>query len=310
MKTRLRSLLLAAALLAACDSPMAWEDDWMDGPEVQDPSLNDPGYLLSTRPGTTAADRDRPVIVAVHGFTASTYEWGEFREYAEANGALVSLVLLGGHGRSVEDFRVSTWREWGEPIIAEFDALVAQGYTNISLAGASTGGTLILEQLAAGRYRGIVGPRNLFFVDPIVVPGDKNLSLIPVLRHLIGHTVSEGTEEEARHWYTNRPTAALAELNALIGRVRGELRRGVTLPAGTRSMVYKTSRDRTADPVSALLIHRGLKSGRWGASEVRMYDSGLHVLTRLRGRDPAAVTPADRDRQREVFDDMIRRARG
>jgi carboxylesterase len=310
MRARLRFLILGTALLAACDSPMAWEDDWLDGPEVQDPSLNDPGYLLSTRPGTTPADRDRPVIIAAHGFTASTYEWGEFREYAEANGILVSLVLLGGHGRSVEDFRVSTWREWGEPILAEFEALVAQGYTNISLAGASTGGTLILEQVAAGRYRAPVRPRNLLLVDPIVVPGDKNLSLIPVLRYLVGHTVSEGTPEEVRHWYTHRPTAALAELNTLIGRVRSQLRGGVRLPDGTRSMVYKTSRDRTADPVSALLIHRGVKPGPGGANEVRMYDSGLHVLTRLRGRDPAAVTAADRDRQREVFDDMIRRARG
>jgi carboxylesterase len=310
MRALLRPLLLATLLLAACDSPMAWEDDWLDGPEVMDPSLNDPGYLLSTRPGTTPADRDRPVIIAAHGFTASTYEWGEFREYAETDGILVSLVLLGGHGRSVEDFRLSTWREWGEPILAEFDALVAQGYTNISLAGASTGGTLILEQLATGRYRAPVQPRNLFLVDPIVVPGDKNLSLIPVLRYLVGHTVSEGTAEEARHWYTHRPTAALAELNTLIGRVRSQLRAGVRLPDGTRSMVYKTSRDRIADPVSALLIHRGVKPGPGGTNEVRMFDSGLHVLIRLRGRDPSSVTAADRDRQREVFDDMIRRARG
>jgi carboxylesterase len=175
--------LAMTVLLAGCgESPMEYEDWWMDSPSVFDPSLNDPHYRLSTRPGLTTADRSRPVIIAVHGFTASTYEWQEFRSYAESGSpVLVSLVLLGGHGRTLDDFRGSTWRDWGRPILEEYEALVAQGYTNISLAGSSTGGALILEQLAGGLFRGPAAPRHFFFIDPIVVPTDKNLSLIPLL---------------------------------------------------------------------------------------------------------------------------------
>jgi carboxylesterase len=306
-----RKLLAMIALgltTAGCESPVEYEEWWMDSPEVHDPSLNDPSYRLSTRPGMTTADRARPVIIAAHGFTASTYEWQEFREHAESGSrVLVSLVLLGGHGRSVDEFRESGWREWGEPIVAEYQALLALGYTDISLAGSSTGGALILEQLAAGRYSGSQPPRHFFFIDPIVVPGDKNLTLIPLLRHLVGNVTTEGTDEEARHGYSNRPTRALAELYELIGRVRSQLARGVHLPAGASAKVYKTAHDETADPVSALLIHKGLKPGAGGTVHVQMLDSRLHVFTRLQGRNPAVVTEADRQRQLAAFQEMVER---
>jgi hypothetical protein len=85
---------MAMLLLAGCgDSPMEFDEWWMDSLSVFDPSLHDPNYRLSTRPGMTRADRSRPVVVAVHGFTASTFEWQEFRAYAEGNSpVLVSLV--------------------------------------------------------------------------------------------------------------------------------------------------------------------------------------------------------------------------
>jgi carboxylesterase len=303
------ALALATLLLAGCgESPMEFEDWWMDSPSVSDPSLNDPNHRLSTRPRMTPADRSRPVIIAVHGFTASTYEWQEFRAHAEGSSpVLVSLVLLGGHGRSLDDFRGSSWRDWGRPILEEYEALVAQGYTNISLAGSSTGAALILEQLASGHFHGPTAPRQFFFIDPIVVPGEKNLSLIPLMQHIVSHVTSPGTEEEARHWYTNRPAEALAQLNELINRVRAQLARGFQLPAGSGAKVFKTARDRTADPVSALLIHRGLRTSEGEHVEVQMLDSPLHVFTRLAGRNPALVTGADRQRQDEAFREMIAR---
>jgi carboxylesterase len=310
MMARWLGLGLCILLAAGCDSPLEYEDGWLDGPAVLDPSLNDPGYRLSTRPGMTAADRSRPVIVAVHGFTASTFEWSEFRSYAERDGrVLVSLVLLGGHGRTVEAFGRSRWPEWGAPILEEVQSLVAQGYTHISIAASSTGGALVLEQLATGGYSAHP-PRHIFFIDPIVVPYDKSLTLIPLLKHLIGAVQTEGTEEEARHWYTNRPTSALAELNALIGRVRTQLARGVTLPAAAQATVYKTTGDRTADPVSALLIHRGLRTSEGARVEVQMLDSKLHVFTRLSARRAGSVTAADEERQRRAFEEMIGKAGG
>jgi carboxylesterase len=300
--------LLALMLLAGCASPVTIEAGWMDGPEVNDPSLVDASYRVSTRPGLTEADRSRPVVIGVHGFTASTFEWREFRDHAETTSpVLVSLVLLGGHGRTLDEFRASSWKDWGEPIMVEYRALVAQGFTNISLAGSSTAGALILEQLASRRFDDVAPPQHIFLIDPIVVATDKSLSLIPLLKHLVSNVVSEGTAEEASHWYTNRPTVALAQLNTVIGRVRSQLASGVVLPAGTRAKVYKTDRDPTADPVSALLIYRGLRTSDGRTVAVQMLPSKLHVFTRLLGRDPATVTDADRRRQMDAFQEMIQR---
>lgn len=308
MRTTFHTLcsVLALVLLAHCSTPVEYEDTWLDSPDVRDPSLTDPRYRVSTRPGLTAADRSRPVIIAAHGYTASTYEWEEFRAYAEANAdVLVSLVLLGGHGRSVEAFQESTWEAWGRPILDEYEALVAQGYTNISLAGSSTGGALILEQLSRDVYDGTVRPRHFFFIDAIVVPGDKFLTLISVVGPIIGNVQAEPTEAERPHWYTNRPAETLDQLYDLLKRVRAELHDGIRLPEGAGATIYKTAQDETADPVSALYMYRGLREADGDRVGVQLFDSDLHVFTRLKGRDASAYGPEDVARQQAVFQEMI-----
>jgi carboxylesterase len=97
------------------------------------------------------------------------------------------------------------------------------------------------------------------------------------------------------------------QLNDLVTRLRAQLARGITLPAGSQAKVYKTSRDETADPVSALLIYRGLRTDDGGRIEVQMLDSRLHVFTRLAGRNPAAITSADRQSQEAAFREMVGR---
>lgn len=300
------ALLVGCSAASGCSTPLEFEDDWLDSPSITDPSLTDPYFRISTRPGLTAADRSKPVIITAHGFTASTFEWEEFHEFAEQDGnVLVSRVLLGGHGRNLAEFKKSTWQDWGRPIVDEYEALVAQGYTNISLAGASTGGALILEQISAGRFEQ-QAPRHFFFIDPIVVPGDKNLTMISVVGPLLGNVPQENiTEDERRHWYTNRPHETLDQLYKLCKRVRAELQSGFKLPMGSAAKVYKTSHDTTADPISGLLIYKGMRRADGVHVDVEMIDSELHVFTRLKGRDPATVRAVDRERQREAFEEMV-----
>lgn len=299
-------LLVGCSITLGCSTPVEYEDDWLDSPDVTDPSLSDASFRVSTRPGMTEADRSKPVVITAHGFTASTFEWEEFHEFAERDGSvLVSRVLLGGHGRTIADFKESTWRDWGHPILEEYESLVAQGYTNISIAGASTGGALILEQISAGHFER-QPPRHFFFIDPIVVPGDKNLTMISVIGPLLGNVPQEDiTDAERSHWYTNRPHETLDQLYKLTKRVRSELRTGFELPTGSRAKVYKTSRDKTADPVSGLLIYKGMRRADGVRVDVEMIDSELHVFTRLRGRDAATVQALDRERQQEAFEEMV-----
>jgi carboxylesterase len=311
MKTAGIAIMTAAlSVLTGCGiTPISYDNSMLDGPLINDTSLTDPTYRVSTRPDIDTLDRNCPVIICVHGYTACTYEWQEFRDFAQADGRVfTSLVLLGGHGRDIQDFENSTWEQWQAPIMQEFDTLVKLGFTRISLAGSSTGGTLILEYLGRDAFRGkAVFPQRFFFIDPIVVPSAKLLHIVPVVGPVLGNSpVERKTEAEKRHWYTNRPASTLEELNDLCELVRGKLENGVSLPGDARATCYKSDADETVDPVTALLIYKGLTNADGSKIDVQMMASNLHVFTELAARE--SVTDADKALQKRVFIEMIEKA--
>ncbi len=294
----------------------------MDGPDITDPSFTnllgqmaDSSVRVSTRfTSPDSATRARPVVIAVHGYTASTFEWIEFAEFAEAvtdtagGIPLVSRVLMGGHGSNIEAFTESTWREWGAPILAEYDSLTAMGYTNLSLAGSSTGGALLLHFLESKAFKERPAPRNIFLIDPIVLPSPKLLSLARIVGPILGNSPTSGsTDLEKRNWYTNRPAETLDQLYDLVNRVKNRLEEGYHLPAGTRAKLYKAEVDALADPAGALLIYKGLRAADGTRIDVDMVDSRKHVFTRLRGREPSSISAADTARQQAAFTDMVER---
>ncbi|GAB2768963.1 hypothetical protein GCM10010465_12860 [Actinomadura fibrosa] len=277
----------------------------LDGDQIFDPSLYDPArYLVSVSiESPDEVQKNTPVVIAVHGYSASTFEWDEFREYSDANAdILVSQVLLGGHGRTYEEFRNSTWKDWQEPIMEEYNALREKGYTNINFAGSSTACPLVLDLIKKGDI-GDSGMKNIFLIDPIVIPSDKMLSLIGLLGPMIGYIETSNSALEDIHWYHFRPQETLNQLMDLISKVRKDLENGYRLPAGTHLKVYKSIKDSSADPVSAVLIYKGLKNRDGSAIDLEMLDSKLHVVTRLEAREN--VTQKDREIQKHVFDDML-----
>jgi carboxylesterase len=334
VKTAIFALGLALALglgLLACELNQPECDaecqaNWLDGEAINDYSSDlyrdsanfDSTVRLSTRiPTPDSATLRMPVILCVHGFSASTYEWKDFADYVGAdNGSLVqagltdtvlvSRVLLGGHGGDLADFQKSTWRDWQKPILDEYDTLVARGYRDISLAGSSTACPLMLETFAQGFFNNKPAPREVFFIDPIIVASSKFLSLAPMIGPVIGNVESVGqTDEEKAHWYNNRPADQLEQLYTLINRVKNRLEDGQKLPKGVRLKVYKAKHDNAADPVSALYLKKGLTEADGSSVEVEMVDSRLHVFTRLGGRKNKTGT--DSTLQRRVFDEMLQR---
>lgn len=327
--------LLAGAVLAgllACqintvDCDQECQDTWMDGERVDDSSAAKLDvkhrYRVSARPDSLpqSVKDTLPVIIAAHGYTASTFEWLELRQYAKddkpwvlsgpdtANNpkVLISLVLLGGHGLNIGDFQDSEWEDWGAPILAEYDTLVKLGYKNISLAGSSTGCPLILDHIARKRFK--PAPNHVLLIDPIISPSAKMLSLIRVAGPILGNSPSDGTPEEEPHWYTNRPQETLNELYELTNLTKNRLESGIKLPLGTRAKVWKAKKDNLADPVSALLLYKGLRMATGGHIAVQMEDTKKHVFTRLHGRSPTSISPEDRKRQTDTFDEMMRLAR-
>jgi carboxylesterase len=302
-----RLLLLFLVGLSACSkSPEIDNATMLDGDQIFDPSLYNPAqFLVSVAiANPTTEQKNTPVVIAVHGYSATTFEWDEFRTYCNAKAnVLISQVLLGGHGRTYEDFKNSSWEDWQEPIMTEYNALRAKGYTNINFAGSSTACPLVMDLIKKGKI-GDNGMKHIFLIDPIVVPSDKLLTLIGLIGPMIGYLETTMTTAEEGHWYHFRPQETLEQLLNLTVKSRKDLQEGYNLPAGIGMKVYKSIKDPTADAVSAVLIYKGLKNSNGSNIDIEMIDSELHVVTRLDGRDN--ITQHDRDIQAHVFDDMYK----
>ena len=275
----------------------------LDGTTINDSSLTHPEkFLLSVaNPSPTIQDKSTPVFIAVHGFTATTFEWLEFKNFVKNNGnALISVVLLGGHGRDYSDFKKATWEDWQAPIITEYNALRALGYTNISLIGSSTGCPLLLEAISANKLNTDV-LKKMFFIDPIIVPSTKILTLISAVGPAIGYSESSMEKGENGFWYRFRPYQALEQLNTITQLMRKKLEDGITLPDNVSLSVYKTKKDDAADPIGAALLYNGITNKE--NLKVTIINSELHVFTRLKGRN--VITPEDIELQNKVFNEIL-----
>lgn len=251
----------------------------------------------------TTVQKNTPVIIAAHGYTATTFEWDEFRAFADKKGTFyVSQVLLGGHGRSYSDFKKATWQDWQSSIKEEYKKLSDMGFTKIYLAGSSTGAPLIINMVKSGYFDAVRTPRGIFLVDPIIISSNKTLTMVGLLGPVLGYTTVQLATGEQGHWYVYRPEETLKQLMALINTTRLDLEKGIKLPAGTYMKVYKSEKDDVADPVSAFLIYKGMKTSTDGKVDVELENSVLHVFTRLKGRDH--VTAEETALQQKVFDEM------
>ena len=302
-------LFLLLFVVYSCNPQPEIDDATMlDGTQINDMSLYQPEkYLVSIAiPAPTEDQKNMPVLIAAHGYSATTFEWDEFREYADSDGRfMVSQVLLGGHGRDFADFKAAKWTDWQSSIRNEYRRLREAGYKKISLAGSSTGAPLIINLFTTGFFDVHGAPDEVFLIDPIVVSGNKTLVLVGLLGPVLGYTTTDMDEGEKGKWYMYRPQESLKQLMELIDLTRRNLQKGIKLTAGTRLKVYKTEIDSSADPVSAVLLHKGIRTANDARVDVEMISSDLHVFTRLRGRD--GVTTADRVKQQAAFEDMRKR---
>ncbi len=280
----------------------------LDGDQIFDLSLTHPeNYLVSKYiPTPTELQKNTPVIICAHGYSATTFEWDELRARANTEGTFyVSQVLLGGHGRTYVDFKAATWEDWQSSIKDEYIALSNLGFKKIFLAGSSTGAPLILQMLSSGFFSGYTAPKGIFLIDPIVVSGNKTLTLVGLLGPVLGYTSITLDSGEAGKWYIYRPQESLKQLMQLIDKTRRDLEKSILITPDVYVKVYKSKIDATADPVSAVMIYKGIKYDSQPDKhiDVKMVDSKLHVFTRLQGRD--GVTAADVANQKMAFDEMI-----
>jgi carboxylesterase len=271
----------------------------LDGTTINDSSLLYPErYLLSAKiPTPNIQEKNTPIYICVHGFSATTFEWLEFRDFVNQKGnAFTSLILLGGHGRDYIDFKNASWTDWQQPILTEYNKLLNLGYTKIYLIGSSTACPLILDLLNKKAFSSAF-LKKIIFIDPIIVPSNKTLSLINAVGPSLSYTTTEMEVGENGFWYKYRPYQALEELNTITIRVRKSLEKGIetTIPIET----YKSEKDGSADPISSVLIEKGIKPLASGSISTTIVPSDLHVFTRLKGRN--SYSSADLERQLNLF---------
>ena len=158
---------------------------------------------------------------------------------------------------------------------------------------------MLLQDIHDHAFDTLQKPDHILFIDPFVVPVNKMLTLVKIIGPILGNSPSTLDSGEKKHWYTNRPAAQLEQLYDLATQVKNELADGFSAPAGTRCKLWKSDGDKTADPVAALLIYKGLRNADGSRITVEMVHSPLHVFTRLQGRDK--VTAADSALQLNTF---------
>jgi len=294
-------LFLLSTLFFSCSGDPNITDDLLDGDVIFDPSLYNPEeFLISAKyPTPTASDLSKHIIIAVHGYSASTFEWQEFKDWSTNPSYRISQVLLDGHGRDYASFKSSKWEDWRSAITDEYEKLIALGYTKISITGSSTGGTLILELLKSGYFNTTLRPKNLFLIDPIVVPSSKLQSVVGIVGPMLGYVESDQSSKENKYWYRFRPYETINELNAVMKIVRKGLEDGIKLPTGTFFKVFHSLHDPVASTTSSVLIYKGLKTNTGAPIEVQLMDSDIHVFTRLSLR--TNVTPLQTANQRDAF---------
>jgi len=298
-------------ILTSCAGEPSIDDTMVDSGNVYDLTNYPSNNLMSVRyPHPTIEQKNTPVIIAAHGYSATTFEWDELRAFADSAKTFnVSQVLLGGHGRSYEAFKSAAWYNWQSSIVQEYHKLDSMGYKKIYFAGSSTGGPLLINLFSNKIYNDSIPPKGIFLIDPIIVSSDKTLTLVSVLGPILGYVTTDLSTGEQGHWYVYRPQESLKQLMNLMDLTRQDLEKGITLPKGTFMKTYKSKYDDTADPVSAVMIYKGMRTYEGGRTEVDIVDSKLHVFTRLNGR--SNVTNADKSLQKKTFKEMeLRMTRG
>jgi carboxylesterase len=301
-------LFFSIFILSACNKLPPMDDNMLDSGEIPYDYFTHPdSFLVSAAfPSPTPQQLQTPVVIAVHGYSSTTSEWDEFKNFADSNSVkkfYVSRVLLGGHGLSYVAFKNATWEDWQAPIIKEYKKLDSTGFTNISLAGSSTGGPLILEMMYSGKIKECIHqPKHLFLVDPIIIPSSKLLSVVDIIGPFVPYVKTDLDSAEQGHYYQYRPQESLNQLLDIIDLVRKKLEDGITFSANTSLNVYKSERDDAADPVGAVLLYKGIRLSNGEHITVEMENSSLHVFTYLEYREN--VTMQDRQLQKKVFNEI------
>jgi carboxylesterase len=277
------AIVALAALTSACNA-VDFEDDWMDSTSTESPAVADPeGYLVSARGEPSDEEKDTPVLILAHDWSGAPSGFSEFADYAADRGALVSNVLLGGHGRSLDAWLETDADDWAAPIREEHARLSELGYRDINFALVGVSNALFVRLLEQGELEGLTAPKRVALLSPTIISSNKALYTSAVLGPVLNNVPAARSEEEKRMFYTNRPHEVLIELADALVEAEHALDRGdVALPEGTVARIWVAEGDKSIDFTGVDKLETGLVADE--AIERTTVDSEVHTFWRGLGR--------------------------
>lgn len=209
-------------------------------------------------------------VLLSHGFTGSPASMVPWGKYLAEQGFAVAVPRLPGHGTTWQDMTSTRYDDYYAAVEEEFETLKARTDV-VVVAGLSMGGCLALT-LAERRAGEIAG---LVMVNPAVASTNKQLLLVPALKHLVrampaigGDIKKEGVSEYS---YSKTPLKPLASMLTAWKQIRADLAK-VTAPV----LLFRAAEDHVVDPSSARIILEGISSTD---KAERVLTESYHVAT-------------------------------
>lgn len=246
---------------------------------------------LSQAGEPSPAQKQAPVLITAHGFSATPFESSYLLDYLltahpDWQGA---RVMLGAHGSDIAEFRRARWQDWQAPLEQELVALQRLGYAQQTVIATSTGCALLLELLSRRAFPAI---QKLVLIAPLVQPREKLVKWVSWARKAGVQAVANDFEPDwIRCWYRELPLHAVEQLNLLCSELQGILKRGLRLPADLEILIVQSRGDRVVHPHSAEILARSLEHNQ---VELLWLASRWHLPILPRKDDPRENAIKDR----------------
>lgn len=141
----------------------------------------------------------------VHGFSASPEEMRIPAQHLCSQGWRVLAIRLKGHGTSPQDLRHCRWQDWLESLVEGYK-LLADNQSPVDLVGQSTGALLSLMLCRQHEINRLV------LLSPFVKLAHRLAEHTGWLKYFRPWQRRELSPDQARHYYADRPLAAIAQI--------------------------------------------------------------------------------------------------
>jgi carboxylesterase len=203
-------------------------------------------------------------VLLIHGFRSTPWQMARLADAFSKQQYTTYAPLLPGHGTTPENLAAATRQDWEAEVLGAYRAL-AKAHPTVAVVGLSMGGVLALRTAEQEQPAAVVS------VNAPVWLRDRAAEFAYLLKHAKPYTARPIEGNDTLHYYERIPTAAVAELDALMDTAYRQLPR-IRSPV----LVIQSRDDETVFPESGAAIYRRLQTEK----ELTWREGGTHVIAR------------------------------